>query len=107
MTITFYLRFHTNMGQTLLVSGDIDALGNDKIENAFSLTYFNHEFWRGSIELQNNSEIENISYKYLLVYEGGTRVIEGDNDRRITIDHSYKSIVLVDTWNHAGITEKD
>src|SRR5258706_13280694 len=105
MTITFYLRFHTSMGQTLLVSGDIDALGNDKFENAVSLTYFYHEFWRGAIEVANTTEIENISYKYLLLYEDGTRVIEGCNARMINIDDSFKSIVLVDTWSHAGTIE--
>ncbi len=39
MTIHFYLRFYTHFGQTLLVSGDIDALGNDKIAVAFPLHY--------------------------------------------------------------------
>ncbi len=56
MTIHFYLRFHTHFGQTLLVSGDIDALGNDKIADAFPLTYYNHEFWHGSIELINEKK---------------------------------------------------
>lgn len=105
MTITFYLRFHTKIGETLLVSGDIEALGNDKFEDAFSLTYFNNEFWRGTIELPDNHETESVSYKYVLLYADGTMIIDGENDRLITIDYSYKSLVLIDTWNHAGLIE--
>ncbi len=60
MTIHFYLRFHTNLGQTLLVSGDTEALGNDKMDKAIPLKYYNHEFWHGSINLVNEKETDKI-----------------------------------------------
>lgn len=106
MTIHFYLKFHTNFGQALFVSGDIDALGNDNVEAAFPLSYLNDEFWHGSIELSNINEIESINYTYLLRYEDGTRIIEGETSRLINITEiNAKEIVLIDTWNHAGTVE--
>src|SRR5258708_11489500 len=101
MTIHFYLRFSTHLGQTLFVSGDIDALGNDKIEAALPLAYFDNEFWHGSVELPNKNEIENICYRYLLHTEDGDQIIEGENDRLVNINESTaKQLVLIDTWNH-------
>jgi 4-alpha-glucanotransferase len=106
MTIQFYLRFSTQFGQTLFVSGDIDALGNDKIEAAFPLTYFDNELWHGSIELPVKNNIQSICYKYLLSTEDGIQIVEGENDRFINVnDSTAKEIHVVDTWNHAGNAE--
>jgi 4-alpha-glucanotransferase len=106
MKINFYLRFSTQFGQTLFILGDIEALGNDKIEAAFPLTYFNNEFWYGSIVLPEKSNVENICYKYMLCYDDGSQIIEGENDRVINInDLATNQLVLIDTWNHAGTIE--
>ncbi len=106
MTIHFYLRFYTNFGQTLSVSGDIDALGNDKMDNAYHLKYYNNEFWHGTIDLANEKETDNINYRYILHDNDGTQIVEGENDRIIDItDAEVKELVLIDTWNHAGTIE--
>jgi len=106
MTIYFYLRYSTHFGQRLFVSGDIDALGNDKIEAALPLTYFDNEFWCASVDLPDKNEIQNICYRYLLLTEDGDQIIEGENDRFVNINESTaKQLVLMDTWNHAGIIE--
>ncbi|MEP6595232.1 MAG: 4-alpha-glucanotransferase, partial [Ginsengibacter sp.] len=105
MTIHFYLSFSTHFGQTLFVSGDTETLGNDKIEAAFPLTYFDHEFWHGSIDLPDKNEIEIISYRYWLLDDDGTQIIEGENDRLINLNSPAKKLVLIDTWNHAGNIE--
>ena len=45
MTIQFYLRFHTKYGESLLVSGDAEELGNNDPAKALLLEYLNNEFW--------------------------------------------------------------
>ncbi len=57
MTVCFYLRYQTKLGQSLFVSGDIDALGNENAENAFALSYFNNDFWMGKIKIPPNENI--------------------------------------------------
>ena len=106
MTIHFYLRFSTHFGQTLFVSGDIDALGNDNTEAAFPLTYFDNEFWYGSIDLPDKHGIQSICYRYLLHTGDHDQINEGENDRLININESTdKQLVLIDTWNQAGVIE--
>ena len=58
MIIHFYLRYHTRFGQTLHVSGNTDALGNDKEGDAFALSFLNDEFWFGTIELPGKKKAD-------------------------------------------------
>ena len=83
MTIHFYLRFHTRFGQSLFVSGNIDALGYEKFDAAFPLSYLNDEFWHGSIDVSGISEIGEINYTYLLRHEDGIQIIDGEINRVI------------------------
>ncbi len=106
MTIHFYLKFHTRYGQALFVTGNIDALGNDQIGAAFPLTYFNNQFWHGSIDIINKNENVSISYTYIFRDEDGTEIIEGETSRIINLSEaSAKEVILTDTWNHAGTIE--
>lgn len=102
MTIHFYVRFHTQYGQLLAVTGNIEALGSHDIEKAFTLNYLNNDFWHGTIET-DFPESGAIRYHYILknedgfrVFEWGERVIEAGKSRGPSL------IQVVDTWNHAG-----
>lgn len=102
MKIHFYIRFHTRFGQQLAVTGNVEALGNDTITNAFQLTYLNDEFWHGTIEipLQKNSSLR---YKYILLNDDGHHVMEWGEDRVLDIHSAQlEEVQVVDTWNHAG-----
>lgn len=102
MKIHFYLRFHTQVGQTLFVSGNCPELGNADLEKAVALQYLDHEFWHQSYEVVTGS-LEKISYKYLLKNEDGFTVIEWGDDRSIDCSNNgLEEIKVVDTWNHAG-----
>ena len=99
MIIFFYLRYHTTFGQTIFVSGNIDALGNDKAAEAFPLSYLNDEFWFGKIEIPGNHQ-EEINYRYILREEGSVDILDADKDK--TVDpNAYRTneIILLDTWN--------
>jgi 4-alpha-glucanotransferase len=102
MKIHFYVRFHTNYGQTLSVSGNHELLGNNDTGKSFLLTYLNEELWHGIIELPEGDEPV-LNYKYILTHDNGDTTIEWGNDRIIEVAKiSAEEIQLMDTWNHAG-----
>src|ERR1700730_3981759 len=101
--IQFYLRFHTQFGQSLYVTGNTDALGNYKLAKAFPLQYLNIECWYGTIELPAGSA-SNIQYSYFLKNPDGTIIEEGGIDRSVDISKqtSVDEFQAIDTWNDAG-----
>ncbi|MES2431522.1 MAG: 4-alpha-glucanotransferase [Bacteroidota bacterium] len=107
MTVNFYLRFSTQYGQTLFISGNCDALGNNDIEKAVPLFFFNEEMWLAKIEFSGKDlEIENLQYKYIYKDVSGAEVIEWGDDRIIDFSkNSAKDITVIDVWNHAGQVE--
>ncbi len=102
MKIQFFLRFHTNPGQQISLTGDIPLLGSGEQSAAMPLQYLNSEYWHGSIEV-DPSETQKIHYNYLLINEDGFEVVEWGNDKRIDLTlPGLNHIELHDTWNHAG-----
>ncbi|MGE5106276.1 MAG: 4-alpha-glucanotransferase, partial [Sphingobacteriales bacterium] len=102
MKIHFYVRFHTNYGQTLSVSGNHELLGNDDPGKSFPLTYLNEELWHGIIDA-GDTVAEFINYRYILHQENGDKTIEWGNDRILEVSKiTAEEIQLMDTWNHAG-----
>jgi 4-alpha-glucanotransferase len=103
MKLQFYLHFHTQFGQSLWISGNIDELGNDDTAKALPMNYLSEEFWYGSIEIKKKDLQKNICYKYFLKTEDGELKSEWGNDRLIDVFRKdLHEIQLVDTWNHAG-----
>ena len=104
MTLNFYLRFSTQFGQALYVSGNHPLLGNDDITKSVSLQYFNNEFWQGQITIPDQEIItDEIQYRYVLRGQDGKQVVEWGDDRLIDFSNTQvKDYTLIDTWNHAG-----
>lgn len=104
MKLNFYLRFHTEMGQSLWIVGDLDELGNNIPSKAFPMDYLNDEFWYCSIEIKlKDISKEGASYKYILKNKEGELLYEWGNDRSISIfNKEQQELQLVDVWNHAG-----
>jgi 4-alpha-glucanotransferase len=101
MKVQFYLRFHTSFGQSLLISGNTDELGNDDSNAAIRMTYLNEEFWVASIEIKQK-KLGHLQYKYILETEGEI-IPEAGNDRQIRMaKNQFSELQLIDTWNHAG-----
>lgn len=102
MKIHFYLRFHTQLGQSLLISGNCAQLGNNSIENASSLEYLNNDFWQGVFDI-DTKEVARLQYRYILRNADGFSIVEGEDNR--TIDLSKRGVTdiqVIDQWNHAG-----
>ncbi len=102
MIIHFYIRYSTSYGQTLFVSGNIDALGNDKPAEALALSYLNNEFWVGTIEVAVKN-VEEINYRYILREEGSVDILDGEKDRVVDVNtKKVKEINIIDSWNSEG-----
>ncbi|MBP6687933.1 MAG: 4-alpha-glucanotransferase [Lacibacter sp.] len=102
MKIQFYLRFFTQYGQSLFVTGNCGALGNNDLAAALPMQYLTDEFWTVSIELDKDFENQ-LQYNYILKNEKGEDVIEWGNDRVLDVmKMSVDELTVIDSWNHAG-----
>jgi len=100
--IHFYLRFHTRFGQSLHISGNIEALGSHDNSKAFPLEYLSDEFWHGTLEV-DASAVARIQYNYVLRTEDNEVIEEWGNDRMIDISREgIEEFQVIDTWNHSG-----
>lgn len=105
MTIHFYLRYHTKYGQAIFISGNSNALGNDRSAEAIPLSYLNEEFWYATIDIADKNK-EEINYRYLLREEGNIDILDADKDRIIQLSaYDAKKLILIDTWNSEGTIE--
>lgn len=103
MILHFYLRFSTEFGQTVFVSGNHTLLGNGDLKKPFPLHYLNDQLWHGFVEIDAAELNYPIQYKYILRYDKAEEVIEFGDDRIIDIEKiKADKIVLIDTWNYTG-----
>ncbi len=103
MKLQFYLRFHTQFGQSLWISGNIDELGNDDQSRAMPMEYLNDELWEARLDIKRKDLHKNIRYRYLLKNKDGEFIEEWGYDRAIDVFRKeLQEVQLVDTWNHAG-----
>lgn len=102
MKIQFYLRFYTRPGESLLVTGSLEQLGEKDNLKALQLNYFDNQFWYGSIEV-NPAEHPQFNYSYIFRTAEGELINEGGQDRVINISKTgIDEIQLVDTWTAPG-----
>jgi len=102
MTIHFYLRYHTEFGQVLCISGNNDFLGNNDPANAVNLSYYDDDYWHVKIEFPADFD-DTVIYKYFLKDKDGSEIFDGEENR--TIDLSLinaKAISVYDMWNGAN-----
>ena len=104
MRIDFYLRFHTLFGQSLAIVGNIPALGNNELEKALPLQFFNGDFWQTSIEIEP-SDCDKLHYRYVFIDEYGEFKREGEKNRFIELKKINSNIVVIDTWNDESYYE--
>ena len=106
MILHFYLRYSTKFGQTMLVSGNTAALGNNDLSRAFSLEYLNEQLWHGSVEIDPKLLEGPLNYKYILHDEKEEEILEFGDDRIVDLQKvRAEKIIFTDTWNHAGLVE--
>ncbi|HET7115782.1 MAG TPA: 4-alpha-glucanotransferase [Hanamia sp.] len=102
MKINFYIRYHTIPGEELFISGNNQFLGDNDPLKAIKLTWFDEDFWHGSIIFPEDFD-DTIHYKYILKDKEGTNVFDAEENRFIDISlRKTKSYSVLDTWNAAG-----
>src|SRR5215213_9559639 len=100
--IHFYLRFHTKFGQSLHISGNIEAFGSHDTAKAFPLQYLNEDFWHATLEV-DAAAVARIQYNYFLRTDDNEIIEEWGNDRIIDISREgIDEFQVIDTWNHSG-----
>ena len=104
MKIEFYLRFKTQYGQAVFVSGNLTSLGNNDPQQAFPLQYLNDEFWYGAIEV-DPTEINTLHYRYVFTTLMGEIVVEGERHRSIDFHKNNGDLLLIDSWNDESFYE--
>lgn len=104
MKLQFYIRFHTEFGQSLWISGNIKELGDNDPANALPMEYLDSEFWNARVDISRKDiPKEGIRYKYLLKTKAGDWVSEWGNDRDLAgLGKDITTVEILDTWNHAG-----
>jgi len=107
MKLTFQLRFHTEYGQSLLLSGNRKELGDRELDKAVPLEYLNPEFWQATVRLpQDVPANAPIRYHYALRNADGSFVEDwGHGDVIDSAVLEKQEVLIVDSWNHAGYVE--
>jgi 4-alpha-glucanotransferase len=103
MNLTFRLRFQTVYGQSLLLTGNHEQLGNGDVEQAIPLQYLNPEFWQVTIALREGAGTDPpIAYHYILRNADGSSLQDWGNGRAISPAAFQHGGLIIDTWNNPG-----
>jgi 4-alpha-glucanotransferase len=104
--LNFHLRFKTNFGQTIYITGNHPLLGNGNIEKAVPMVYLNEDYWVLHLATKGLLKAETISYSYFIQNQDGTRIFDWGSDKSIIVDQlATKELVLIDAWNFTGYTD--
>ena len=104
MKLDFYIRFHTKFGQKLALLGNLPALGNDELEKALPMSFYNEECWHASLEIDPD-EVDHLNYRYVFFNEKGEAIREAERERSVDLKKGNRDLVLMDTWNDNSFFE--
>ena len=106
MRLHFYLRYHTNFGDSLWVTGNLKPAISGEEPAKLPMQYLNHDFWKLEMELPNyDFPDEGLVYQYVLQNKLGEFIPEAVSSRQVYLAEGIDSIKLYDVWNYAGAFE--
>ncbi len=107
MRLTFRVRYHTHFGQTLLLSGQHELLGEGDPARALPMQYLNEEFWQLAFEFPSATVPDvQLGYNYILRNPDGSLVYDWGRDKVINPAwFEAEAVLVLDAWNHAGFVE--
>lgn len=107
MKVTFKLRFHTQFGQSLWLSGEHELLGGGTAEDALPLQYTDAGIWQLTIPAPTTALTTGaVSYRYILRNPDGSIVEDWGKDRVLKPAwFDSEELLVLDSWNYAGFFE--
>src|SRR5215471_5276606 len=101
MLLTFKLRYHTNYGQSLLLTGDHEMFGNGDIAKAIPLQYVDEQFWQITIFIPKGSVPDaRITYHYVLRNPDGLFIHDWGSDKVLNpASFADEEVLIIDSWN--------
>ncbi len=105
--VTFRVRYHTNFGQALFLTGNHPSLGKGNFRDAIPLQYLNEEFWQTTVDLPvTASSNAAITYNYFVRESNGALTHDWGTDKIIhPAAFMRDEVLIVDSWNYAGFYE--
>ncbi|MGO8679176.1 MAG: 4-alpha-glucanotransferase [Limisphaerales bacterium] len=106
MRLTFRLRYHTNHGQSLWLTGKHELFRGGRAGGAIPLEYLNGEFWQVTRIVAPEALGDACAgYSYLLREPDGTLVQDWGGDRPLDFAAlKAEDVLVVDSWNPPGQT---
>ena len=105
--VSFWLRYATQYGQQIFITGNHPILGNNNLAEALPLQYFNEHYWTVSVDFSAISlPLDGITYHYFIKEANGSITHEWGEYKKIeSSDTNYTELSLLDSWNYAGYIE--
>jgi 4-alpha-glucanotransferase len=106
MNLTFRLRYATQTGQSLWLTGSHAMFGGGDVARALPLRFLNADFWEISIPLEAGTKAGSLNYAYLLRRADGSEITDWGRDRHLRpADFNCEELLVIDAWNYAGYFE--
>ena len=98
VTVTFRLRFRTQPGQSLWLTG-----GYPMPDHPMPMQYVDAECWQITVPLSTQATGTPLKYSYILRQPDGAQVTDWGQDRSLVpASFNATELLVVDSWNNAG-----
>ena len=106
MNLTLRLRYATQSGQSLWLTGDHPALGGGDPAHALPLHFLNADLWEITLPLDKTAAKTTFNSAYILRRADGSEITDWGRDRALK-PGGFKSeeVLVIDAWNYAGFFE--
>ena len=107
MKLTFQIRFHTQPGQSLWLTGNHPMLGDAREDRAIPMQYRDTEFWSVTFDLPGaDAPDADIVYHYVLRNADGNATHDWGSDHRFNpASFKAETVSIIDAWNSASFFE--
>ncbi len=104
MRVTFWLRYHTEYGQLLRLTGDRDLFGDGP---GLAMNYLNGSFWQATLATTPEALRKAApGYSYALREPDASVVEDWGTDRRLDLGPPQaEELLIIDSWNPPGQNE--
>jgi 4-alpha-glucanotransferase len=101
MNVTFRIRYSTQPGQSLWLSGDSPLPAHP-----VPMQYLDHEFWQVTLPIASEMLASPLTYSYILRHADGSEITDWGRERSLVpAAWDCLDLLVIDAWNHAGYPE--